>query len=322
MVLFRDSTMGIEFNPFQLPEGAFGRALRDVEEFDEVSPGRAETKWKYLGGKNLRSMRQSFKVTKNYLNHADSNKRLCAACLVGDYWDPKEIFVSPCLKLAFWDPETVVRGAALRALCKLDRFIHDSTGYLKNLLQSITEPYSQKDQKQLKQLETEVADEIEKLNHIMQKQWKELAGSHLANMLKDVAAAINYLSHPDPNLRRVAMSIIYNHWKPTPEYSRLCENLLINDPDFAARFTALDILISYYFDSNDVRIGELLANIVYDNSKPINFRKLAYKGLFNVRGMPSRISFFNKIQFPNEVDWSFVNTFLKNRPGTFPKKGV
>jgi hypothetical protein len=87
--------------------------------------------------------------------------------------------------------------------------------------------------------------------------------------------------------------------------------MALDDADGQVREVALLALGSCYHGSNDARIGRLLAGILKDASQPENFRKIAYTGLFQVRGLPVESWPEPKaVRLEKDVDWSFVESFL------------
>jgi hypothetical protein len=136
------------------------------------------------------------------------------------------------------------------------------------------------------------------------------AGPYFDRMLQSYQATRDLLQHPDPRARLGALGMIREYWKPPPDFAQLCERMAREDPDVDVRCMALNCLIpAYYYGSEDLRIGRWLAEIVRDQSQAPLFRKIAYVMLFAVRATDDN-PLAHTLQFPEQVDWSFVNTFL------------
>jgi hypothetical protein len=195
-------------------------------------------------------------------------------------------------------------------------YINDPTGFLKKLIRACSPRLPEE---ALRHAQEEVQKLWSQLKDMIREECKGLAGSHLEEMLLAPEKTASYLTHPDPNLRRAAIRVTGHYWERTPEFVDTCERLIFEDPDSVVRFWALDAWMAYYANTDDMRVGRLLATIVYDSSKPTHFRRRAYYGLFVVRGMPigTHPSLVSKEDsFSQDVDWSFVDSFLGEKRGT------
>ncbi|MGO8746320.1 MAG: tetratricopeptide repeat protein [Thermoguttaceae bacterium] len=149
-------------------------------------------------------------------------------------------------------------------------------------------------------------------------EWQSLVGPLLAEMLKTREDAYRHLSNAEDNVRIVALELISSHWgsKPGDDFSRLCEKMALDDPSINVRLAAISALGRCYADTDDVRIGKLLAQLVHDASMPLSCRRSAYRELFFLRGSPieawpsSQAGGSLKLRIPDEVDWAFVDSFL------------
>jgi len=159
-------------------------------------------------------------------------------------------------------------------------------------------------------------------------QWESLVGPLLGEMLRSREEAYRRLSNAEDNVRIVAMEVISVHWgsQPGDDFSRLCERLALNDPSTNVRIVAISALGSCYSDTDDVRIGRLLARVVRDSAAPVGCRRIAYQQLFFIRGRPfatwptGRVGALSALRVPEDVDWPFVDSFLVEgrSPSPFP----
>jgi hypothetical protein len=81
------------------------------------------------------------------------------------------------------------------------------------------------------------------------------------------------------------------------------------------RLQALAALSGYYLHTDDRRIGEMVARMVYDDSSPLELRRDAYQTLFSIRGMPTDAllkAASPAFRFPEDVDRAFVESFLRD----------
>jgi hypothetical protein len=124
--------------------------------------------------------------------------------------------------------------------------------------------------------------------------------------------AYQHLSHPKPKYRSAALVLIYLKWGPTPEVADVCEEFVASDPDADVRALAATTLGRYYVGSGNMRIGDLLARIVYDDNEDRQVRQSAYWSLYSLQeefdwDQPSILDF----RFPDDIDWNFVGCFLR-----------
>lgn len=145
--------------------------------------------------------------------------------------------------------------------------------------------------------------------------WADLAGPEFENMLRDRELTQGYLRHPNAKLRLVALFMIRDHWKPMEGFASVCEEMAVNDADAEVRAVALCVLARIYAKTNDARIGLFLARIVRNEVLPSSIRFTAYNGLFQVSGRPvgtwpAMQRVLEQFRFPEDVDWSFVDSFL------------
>jgi hypothetical protein len=130
--------------------------------------------------------------------------------------------------------------------------------------------------------------------------------------------AIQHLCHPRPKYRYAALCLLEWKWQLTQDVADLCEDLALSDPDLHVRHAAVMNLSAYYMRSGNMRIGNLLATIVYNEKEDMRVREGAYRVLFGLSeefewNRPPLFDF----RFPADVDWAFVDSFV--RQGTFAR---
>ncbi len=295
------------------------QARSDLHAWQSARGTGEKPNWAGWAGASLSDMMREPDLTIRCLNGSDANIRLAAAALVAEYWPAAERFASETLRLAFEDPDARIRGAALTALLVLKSYITDPTRVLASLLAELFPGLSERQMVGwARKTDSDLADIRRKIKTM----WEETAGAHAAQMIESRASAESYLVHPDPQLRRAALFALKNEWGPDEALSRACEKLIFEDADSQVRALALTCLAGCYMHTDDRRIGELIARLVYDVSTPREVRWAAYRSLFHIRGMPHEA--FARVaspafRFPEEVDWKLVQSFL---PESTKEKGV
>jgi hypothetical protein len=119
-----------------------------------------------------------------------------------------------------------------------------------------------------------------------------------------------YLQNPSWKLRLAAISILTVVWKPNARLAAICEKMAFEDPHEQVGAVAVSTLSSYYAETDDPRIGNLLAQIVVDETKSLTVRGAAYDALFKLRfGSVSVRNAPLPYRFPEHIDWEFVRSF-------------
>lgn len=241
--------------------------------------------------------------------------RLCAVRLINDYWLGDQRLVADVLRAAFEDPCPTVRGGAIQALPLLKEHIVDPEGVLSRLLLALFEWPS-------KQVRNErsraLYRDLERGRREWSKKWQALAGARLGDILKSRDSAASYLRDHDSSLRQAALFALKHYWRPDKDFERLCEELLCNDPDVAVRAAALSCLSGCLRQTDDARVGRLVADLVVDPNQAIRLRRAAYVALFQIRGMPPQKlaeAASRELRIPDDVDWEFVNSFRGVKKG-------
>jgi hypothetical protein len=138
----------------------------------------------------------------------------------------------------------------------------------------------------------------------------DLAGPLLQEMIESAVRAKEYLHCSEPRVRLAALHILRHYFEPTPDFARRCESLAFNDPNDDVRAVAITFLSACYRETWDTRVGSLVAKVVCDTEESVTVRRSAYSSLFILRGIPTVADLVAEFRFPEDVDWSFVNSIL------------
>jgi len=141
---------------------------------------------------------------------------------------------------------------------------------------------------------------------------EKVAGLYFTKLMHGYDITIDHLNHADPRARSGALMLMKHYWKRRQDYAQICERIAREDTDPKVRALALGWLSLCYTATSDSRIGKWLAEIVRDEMQPLLFRRQAYFSLFSVRGL-AKILDTRTFQFPDQVDWSLVASFDKER---------
>ena len=150
---------------------------------------------------------------------------------------------------------------------------------------------------------------------------EKLAGPFFHEMLQGYQATRAHLTHADPRARIGALFMLREYWKPAPDFAELCEKLAFADEDVQVRSGALSSVCGFYYNTHDVRMGRLFARLVRDDSQPLLHRRVAYLALYALRGLSQR-PHAESLQFPDEVDWEFVDSFFEDTNKAVEKRHV
>jgi HEAT repeat protein len=261
-------------------------------------------------GEGLKKMKREVGATLLSLASPETSVRLAAVSLVAEHWLGPERFAAEILRLAFEDPDSVVRGGALFALSLSSKYVADPTGYLHRLL---TELFSATGATYAPNRLGAIEEWGARIKETRRKRLRDMAGPNASRIMECRASAEAYLRNDDANLRLAAILALQYEWTPNKEFEQHCERLLTDDPDIEVRSVALISLAGCYAHTDDKRVGQLSAQLVYDDATPRALRRAAYSALFCIRGVPEdgigplrRADF----RFPDDVDWAFVDSFL------------
>jgi len=139
---------------------------------------------------------------------------------------------------------------------------------------------------------------------------------------QDEATAFQHLFHPKRKYRFVALSLLELKWGLTQEIVDVCEDMALFDSDAEVRALAVMHLSRYYAASDNIRIGYLLASLVYERNEDKRVREAAYWGLLSLSATPKikiQRPCILDFRFPRDVNWRFVNSYLEvgTAVGTF-----
>ena len=301
------------FTPSGDFESALDRARLDMESWCAARGEKEDAKWAEWAGDKLPEMMRDRELTIRLLESPDVAIRMAAASLLTRYWWANGRLAPHLLRVAFEDSEPAVRGAALCALSRAKQHVSDQTGFVRRLLAELFPPPAD-------DVRAKVSREVEEVKRSVNAEnmavWEQSAGCHAARMRESRAIAESYLSHRERELRCTALSILCKYWKPDKSFEEACERLVFHDPDVEVRSLALACLACCYSGSDDHRIGRLAARLVLDESAPHGLRRAAHLALFTIRGMPTKAllnACSSRFRFPEDVDWEFVDTFLRDR---------
>jgi hypothetical protein len=153
-----------------------------------------------------------------------------------------------------------------------------------------------------------------------QKYWKQIAGDLVSKMVDDSDEALRGLSHPNANIRWVAIDIIMQYWRLeiSDKFSFDLEEISQNDPVKYVRDLALMALGRYIPEIKDPHLGlrVLLARTVKDNNKSYSLRYKIYLELLTLSGKNTKNIIERNdmssqhFRIPEDIDWDFVNSFI------------
>jgi len=301
-----------EFVPHRPLDELIEQGRGDVSSFDTYFDLRGDSILADLPESQQLLMRQDPDVTLKFLKSEDPRQRMAGLYLVYFYWVRHPHFASTCLHLAFHDSVKEARGLALLCLHRLREFINDSRGQLRRLLQAI-QPGN--DNAVSERYERERADARTEFDEMNLTDWRENVGPLLDDMLTSAEKTEAYLHDQSEPVRYVALSLFTYHWTATPN-AVACALSIANDSSSSGRLrgTAIGLLGHCFEASNDRELGSLLASIVVNESEETSVRRIAYYQLYFVRGIPvlGIPEWSTLTNFPTNVDWDFVRSFLRN----------
>ena len=163
---------------------------------------------------------------------------------------------------------------------------------------------------QFEELERDFGEMETRLEPLIDRRLRELAGPELDAMLLSEEATLNYLNHANPNLRQASLQLAYSHWYITKKLAIEYERIAITDPDTDVRETAIRAIGTCHAGSSDRRIGQLLACVVRNDSLSEGMRLTAFCSLLRVIGiMDYRGNSPLVPRLLSEVDWDLVDEF-------------
>jgi hypothetical protein len=164
---------------------------------------------------------------------------------------------------------------------------------------------------ELERLQTESEILAAKLREREREMMARYVGGFAETMSNDPESLPQYLDHPDPRFRCVALHLLQKT-RPRPEWlAKLSQQLADGDPDPQVRGVAVHCLGTCYAGTNDARIGKVVAAKVRSTSEDDRVRAAAFFVLHEIRGVCSLEWPLATWRFPEDVDWSFVDTFFR-----------
>lgn len=303
----------IPFTPPQDFTAALEQARRDIAIWNGAIGDDADQKVAEWAGQHRKALLLERETTIRFLQSPDRDLRLAATALVALYWLPDERFAAHTVRLAFRDPDAAIRGAALVALRMLRHLVSDPADFLGRLLGDI---FPAPSMQAVEERKRKFAEHSAYAQQAFRKMWEEGAGSHVDAMLESRDATEAFLTHAEPQVRCAAILALKHHWQPDDKFPRLCERLLLEDPDLEVRGLALSGLAGCHALTDHKRVGELVAQLVLSDSEPDTLRAAAYRSLLMIRGMPVGMyvqAVSPDFRFPADVNWDLVKSFV-NEP--------
>jgi hypothetical protein len=136
-------------------------------------------------------------------------------------------------------------------------------------------------------------------------------------VVADFAQLLIYFWKLDVHQKCTFLLMTVSRWGATTAFRRLCIDVAFHE-DTQVRGVAMQCLASAIGPCADQWIGQVFASVVMDTTEPLAVRASAYIALFTLKGIPMFASYpltergdlFARWQFPEDVDWSFVSSFL------------
>jgi hypothetical protein len=305
--------MEAEFSPNSSSNELLQRARNDHRDASEILRQygtSAEKTLRELGGARISCLKDNFQGLLEAFDDWDSQTRIVALLLAKDHWPPLEQLTPICLRLACDDPVPAVRGVALDALIKYYGWIKDPLGILWEMMFCWQDAGAEK---LVKAIKKSCLGHAKDVCH-RREDWREMIGGLADQMLYNRGVAEAHLSDPNPDVQCVALGAMAQEWKATKTAAMIAEKLISQGIDETKQVIALMVIANYYEGTDDRRIGKFFATIVRDDARHLKLRRTAYLALYRVRGtrprtLPNPKALLEKLEFPNEVDWSFVASF-------------
>lgn len=106
----------------------------------------------------------------------------------------------------------------------------------------------------------------------------EIKDNNLTVLTKEIYAL---LDSPSIGVKRDAIATLgFTTRLHVPEFRDKAYEIFLNDPDDYVKSTALAAWTSYFYESNDSKVLEILYAILIDNNNSFGIREEAYHGIF------------------------------------------
>ncbi len=167
------------------------------------------------------------------------------------------------------------------------------------------------------QLDREVDELTAQMDNDFRTFWQACVGDRVKEMLECRAGADKCLTDEDSRVRQVAIKVLSWHWNARHEelFRSALERMGVQDPDVEVRETAIREIGLSYRGTDDVRVGRMLARMVYDEALAAELRGSAYRALLDLRWIPGpqpppSDPLPPPLRIPEDIDWSLVDSFL------------
>ena len=121
-----------------------------------------------------------------------------------------------------------------------------------------------------------------------------------------------FLTHPDPQLRSIALEVLTRHWR-LKEHWNTARNFLERDPDKECRINGASALAILKRNTQDRPTLSVLARVVRNEQETRLVREAAYAAMRSVIRYDPREQFHlaaKGINSAQEIDWKMVDAYL------------
>jgi tetratricopeptide (TPR) repeat protein len=133
-------------------------------------------------------------------------------------------------------------------------------------------------------------------------------------------------------VRSCAIEILVMQWHITTDNASVTRilDLAVSDSDVDVRMSAITKLASLFKKTDNVDLGNTLAKIILNDSEDSTIREAAYRGLLQVKGISGLSRRWiektehndPRVNFPEDVDWELVNSFLDENRTASPLEPI
>ena len=118
-----------------------------------------------------------------------------------------------------------------------------------------------------------------------------------------------FLTSDDPDLRNVALMVLALDLG-LHEYAETALRFLTEDPDPLCRMSGASAAGGFMQGTNDRRTLVVLARVASNEQEDEQVRSSAYRAILSVIGRSNLEQFMASRDYPNNVDWQLVASFL------------